>query len=146
MMEEETLGELSGMPTPFWGVSDDEEGVASFLKGAEEEQSGLAEVVVKGAGVPGNAAVAVLTAEAAVEDMSVPEGIKGSALTLRVDATVAGAGGGGLVEGVKAGSGALFEGLEAEGGCQAGMAVSIGMDLVRDAVATEGVLVMGVVV
>lgn len=72
----------------------------------------------KGAGEPGKAAVAVLTAGVAVEDMNMPEGTKGSALTLRVDAAVAGGGGGGLVEGVKAvgGSEMLFAGLKTEEG------------------------------
>lgn len=150
MMYEEGLGELSGMSKPFWEVSDDEEGVILFLKGAEEELRGLAEVVVDiGAGVPGSTAVTVLKADVAVEDISVPEGTKGSALTLRVDAAVAGAGVGGLVEGVKGvgGSEVLFARLKAEGACEVGMAVSIGIDLVRElAVAIEGVLVIGVVV
>lgn len=84
---------LMGAATFLGGVSGGGVGVASFLKGEAEELRGVAEVVVDAAAVvPVEVAAAVLTTGVAavvlgvaVEEMSVAEGTKGLASTLRAD-------------------------------------------------------------
>jgi len=125
--------------------------VASFLEGVMVELRGVAELVVDaGAVVPGKAAAAALTAGVVVEGMRGAEGTKGLASTLRADliAAVGGTKGDGFVDRGKFGesSAVLLTGLKTEEACEAGMEVSDGMDLVREALAMEGVLVIGVVV
>lgn len=96
----------------------------------------------------------VLT-DVAVEDMSVAEGTKGWASTLREDPTAlvggcgsAAAKGDALVDKAEVGgkSIVLLEGLKTEEACEAGMEVSVGVEFDRRAVAREGVFIIGVVV
>lgn len=157
------VAELKGVAILLEGVPDDGAGVASFLQGEAEELRGMAEAVVdEVAVVPMEAAAAVLRTGVAavvlgvtVEDMSVAEGMKGLASTLRADPNAvvegcvsAAAKGDGLVDKAEVGgrSEVLLEGLKTEVACETGMAVSVGVDFVRGAVAREGVLVIGVVV
>lgn len=150
--------ELNGVATLLGGVADDDgAGVASFLKGEGEELRVMAGVVVGAAdALPVKAAAAVVlkAGDAAVmlEDMSVAEGTKGLASTLRADLTVvvegyvsAEANGDGLVDRTEVGGRSVvtFEGLRTEVACEAGMPIS---DFAMGAVAREGVLVIGVVV
>lgn len=156
------VAELRDTGTHLGGVSgDNDAGVASFLQEAAEELRGVAEVVEDaGPAVPVEATAAVLTTGVAsellgvaVQDISVAEGMKGLASTLRADPAMAAEGyvsaevkGDGLVDTVGGRSEVLLKGLKSEAACEAGTVVSTGVDFVREAGASEAVLVMGVVV
>lgn len=154
---------LMDMATFWGGVPGGDVGVASFLWAETEELRGVAEVVADVAAVvPVEASAVVLKMgvdavilDVAVEDMSLAEGTKGLASTLRTDPPVSVGGcvivaakGDWLVDKAEVGrrSGVLLQGLKTELACEAGMTVSVGVDFVRAAVAREGVFVIGVVV
>lgn len=144
-------GELKDVATLLGAVSDGGVGVASVLQGAGVELKGVDEVVVEVEVEV--AAAAVLTTGAAlgatVEDMNAAEGTKGLASTLRPEPTVggsvgAGAAKGGLVDKVDKVGGRSGVHLRTDEDCAE--TVSVGVDFIREAVAREGVLVIGVVV
>lgn len=157
MMEGGGVAELRDTATLLWGVSNDDVAVASFLQEAAEEQRGVAVVILDAGPV---AAFAVLTLASEIigvpmVDISVAEGTKGLALMLRTDPPAVFGGrvsaevkGDRLVDTVEVGgrSEVLLKGLKSEEVCEAKVVVSREADFVRDAVAREGVLVMGVVV
>lgn len=157
------VAELVGVATVWGGVSAGDVGVASFLLGEAEELRGVAVVAVdpaaacaiEAAGAVIAMEVAAVVLGVAAEDMSMAAGTKGLASTLRADPTAvvggracAAAKGDGLVDKMEVGgrSGVLLEELKTELACEAGTALSVGVDFVREAVARERVLVIGVVV
>lgn len=92
------------------------------------------------------AAIAAVKLGVAVSDKSVAEGTNGLASTLRADPTAVAGGRGptnrrASVEKTAAGrrSGVILKGFKPLVACEAGMPLSVGVDLVRGAVAREGV-------
>lgn len=138
MTEGGGVAELRDMAALVRGVSDD----VVRLGAAEEQLRGAAEMAVDvGAVIPVEAALT-----AGVEDASAAD-VRALASVLGADPT-AGDKGKWLVDKAEEGgrSGVILEGLNTEEACAAGMLLSITVDFVREAVARDGVLVIGVVV